>query len=190
MDLNKNRREGRLRVLKQDLVAQMLGAPGDLRGAVEEVRARWGVDNPLEELPPESDDILYPPSIGEPGSSIEEYTAWLNARRRWLDDLFWILLHCVPEEYLEAPLGDESTLQVGSPPVTAHRLPWLRFASTLVLYDAPPSAPSPSLTTVGLLSGLSEAEEPTLDVLTERQPASGRSWLICERRSARCSPRA
>jgi hypothetical protein len=161
----KNSYEGRLRVVKQDVVAEMRGAPGGVRSAVEEVRDRHGTDNPPETLPPESDDILYPESVGEAPESIEEYTAWLNDRRRWQSDLLWVLLRGVPEEYL----GEKSAPFVVSPPVPARRLPWLRFASALVLCDVPVEEAPVFADYGGLPTFPQRGEEAVLDVYTERE---------------------
>jgi hypothetical protein len=143
----------------------MRGAPGGVRSAVEEVRDRHGTDNPPETLPPESDDILYPESVGEAPESIEEYTAWLNDRRRWQSDLLWVLLRGVPEEYL----GEKSGPFVVSPPVPARRLPWLRFASALVLCDVPVEEARVFADYGGLPIFPQRGEVAVLDVFTERE---------------------
>lgn len=64
--------------LKRNLVAEMRGAPGHFREAVEEVRARWRIDEPPARLPSEAKDILLPPGLGKPGDLSELHAMWAN----------------------------------------------------------------------------------------------------------------
>jgi hypothetical protein len=58
-------REARIRLLKRDLVTQMLGKPGKFREAIKKVRSFWRIEVPPVHLPPESEDLL-PPVLMEP----------------------------------------------------------------------------------------------------------------------------
>jgi hypothetical protein len=75
----------RLRDFKARMVTQLATGRGAFKRAVNNVRARWEIDAPAQ-LPPESEDVLLPPSIGAPPDPIGEYTAYLNVKRRWLSD--------------------------------------------------------------------------------------------------------
>ena len=180
----KNRLEGHLRILKRDIVAQKLGGPGNVRKDVEEIRGWWGITSPPEELPPESHDVLLPPPLQEPKELSELLAVWSkhpyeiaewpedwddayqDLKDRWLLDLLLLLMGCVPEKYWLDPIGDK--LPELFPQVSARLLPWLRFASALVLYDVPVEKANSFAEYGGLPTGLAE-DKPMLDVLTERQ---------------------
>ena len=53
----------RLRILKRNLVAGMLAKRGGYWEAITEVRNRWHLDPVPTQLPPASEDILYPQSV-------------------------------------------------------------------------------------------------------------------------------
>jgi hypothetical protein len=50
--------------------------PGEFSEAVEEIRSYWQIDDPPAQLPLESEDILLPPSLAEPGSLSELHAMW------------------------------------------------------------------------------------------------------------------
>jgi hypothetical protein len=56
-----NPRRARLVVMKRNLVAQLLIRRGDFWEAIKNVRIRWQLDPVPTRLPPDSEDILYPP---------------------------------------------------------------------------------------------------------------------------------
>ena len=60
-------REARLKLLKREFVAQLLGKPGGFGEAVKEARSFWRVvDPPIERLPDPEDDVLVPPALSPP----------------------------------------------------------------------------------------------------------------------------
>ena len=68
--------EAHLRHLKRNLVAQVRRRRGSFWEAVERVRSYWQLDDVSSQLPPESQDILLPPALAEPGDLSELYAVW------------------------------------------------------------------------------------------------------------------
>lgn len=131
---------------KPDLVVQIVARRGEFWEAVSEVRERWQITDPPAELPPESEDVLLPPGVGEPNHSRAGYTAYLNAKRRWLGDLRRVLLRGgVSESYVE----DQDAHHTGNPPVPSRLLPAYRFAAACVLFDPPHSERLPDFAEYG-----------------------------------------
>jgi hypothetical protein len=188
----KNPLKRRLRILKRNLVARMLAKRGGYWEAITEVRNRWHLDPVPTQLPPASEDILYPPSvlpqrpprpmqyilppdtpnpyIGEPGG-LEEYENWLNLRADWLFDLGNVLRCGVPERYID----EEALPYMGWPPPQERWLHWYRFAAACVLYNPPPEEASVFADYGGLplLPGKETKDEPTPSVLTEQHLREG-----------------
>jgi hypothetical protein len=153
----KDSREGRQRVQKRNLVAQMLGVQGEFRERVEKVRRYWRIDDPPAQLPPESEDFLLPPSIAEGAEDLSSLLAAAanhphvllsrpdrlsSVRRsliaRWESDLRYVL-HAdeVPDVHLEEGRTPGFVHPLGGSPIPEEQLPWYRFAAACVLYDVP-----------------------------------------------------
>ena len=184
----------RLRILKRNLVASMIAQRGGYWEAIAEVRNRWHLDPAPTQLPPASEDILYPPSVpsqrpprsmeyilrpdipntymGEPGD-LEEYEDWVNLRANWLMDLGDVLRRGVPERYLD----EEAPPYMGWPPPQERWLPWYRFAAACVLYNPPLDLEEASLFAdyggLPLLPGKETKDEPTPAILTEQALRAG-----------------
>ena len=54
------------------MVEQIVTRRGSSYEAIIEIRPRWGLEHVPAQLPPESEDVLLPTSMGEPGSSDHE----------------------------------------------------------------------------------------------------------------------
>ena len=183
----------RLRILKRNLVARMIAKRGGYWEAITEMRNRWHLDPVPTQLPPASEDILYPQSVptqrpprpseyilppdipnpymGEPGG-LEEYENWLNLRADWLFDLGNVLRCGVPERYVD----EEAPPYMGWAPPQERWLPWYRFAAACVLYNPPPEEASVFADYGGLplLPAKGKKDEPTPSVLTEQHLREGR----------------
>jgi hypothetical protein len=161
-------REARLKLLKQELVAQLFGKRGDFGEAVKKVRLYWWIDHlPMQRLPGPNEDILRPPILSTPTHLANLYAGWShhphlppgppthelsvvrNLERQWQNDLLHALL-CggVPETYLDGP-----SPHAGYPPTSTRRLPWLQFAAACVLCDVP-VLEAPRLAEVGAVPSL------------------------------------
>jgi hypothetical protein len=146
-------REASLKVLKRDLVAEVIGKPGKFGKAVEATRSYWRIDvPPIRRLPAPDEDVLLPPVLSGPSDLADLRAAWshhpdLSAgppedvdwvvrqlEQQWQRDLnHALLLGGVPERYLEKP-----SPHVGYPPTSTRILSWLRFAAACVLCEVPP----------------------------------------------------
>jgi hypothetical protein len=181
-----NPRKARLEVLKRNLVAQLLARRGAFWAIIKYVRSRWQLDPVPTQLPPDSEDILYPPhtpaqhplrplafilSLNRPIAHVvipgdqEQYTPWPYDRVSWESDLCALLLHSVPERYLAA----KSPPYTGSLSSRKRLSPWLQFASACVLYDPPPEQ-APAFAAYGglpLVPGEETGDEPIPGVLIE-----------------------
>ena len=189
--------KAQLAILKRNLVAQMLGAPGSFREAVHEVRNRWRIYDPPARLPPPSEEGQYPGPTGldektvlhelyvmwshhphlppitwgtrSPSGEIGHVTTWPTDRRTAYANL---------ARRWELDLGHalflggapEEHLYVNAP-LRRVRLPWLRFAAACVLYNPPVEEATVFADYGGLpaLPGEEGEEEPLLGVLTARQ---------------------
>nr|MDP9481373.1 hypothetical protein [Actinomycetota bacterium] len=188
----KNPLKARITSLKRGLVAQMITRRGPFWDAIEEVRARWGLDPVPTQLPPDSDDLLYPPSVptrrpprpkeyiyppdvpnphmGEPGD-LEQYEEWLRLRTEWDFDLGDVFRRGVPSRYV----GEDSSSYRGWPAHEGRSLAWYRFTAACVLYQ-PPVEEAPVFAEYGgmpLLPERRDGDEPVPDVLTERELREG-----------------
>lgn len=182
----------RLRILKRNLVAQMVARRGRYWEAISEVRNRWQLDPVPTRLPPAVGDMLYPPSVPSqrpprpmeyilppdiPNPSMEEpgdlkgYESWLSLRANWVDDLEDVLRRGVPGRYLE----EEILPYMGWPSPQNRWVAWYRFAAACVLYNPPPERASAFADYGGLplLPGTRPKDEPTPAVLTERELREG-----------------
>lgn len=184
VDFKTSSHEGRLKVLKRNLVAQMLGKPGIFREAVEKVRVQWQIEGPPSRLPPKSEGILYPPSLAESNPYEELHalylkavgltppqdpsTLYINLTGFWHNNVRDALLGSVPGKYLED--SPPHALVDGSP-VSKQALAWYRFAAACVLYDPPLEQAQAFADYGGLppLPGEENSGEPISGVLTERQ---------------------
>ncbi len=147
--------------LKRNLVAEMRGAPGRFREAVEEVRAYWRIDDPPVRLPPESEDILLPPELGKPGDLSALRVVWSNhpllhpvslgSRRRQGDVKTWPTSQREIYRNLKRrwELDLRNALRRGGVPeeyledrahISEDELPLYRFAAACVLYEPPDTA--------------------------------------------------
>ncbi len=181
-----NPRKARLVVLKRNLVAQLLARGGAFWELIKNVRSRWQLDPVPTRLPPDSEDILRPPHtpaqhplrplafilpLNRPTAHVvipgdqEQYTPWPYDRGSWESDLCALLLHSVPERYLQA----KSPQYTGSLSSRKRLSPWLRFAAACVLYDPPPEQ-APAFAAYGglpLAPGEETGDEPIPGVLIE-----------------------
>jgi hypothetical protein len=192
-----NPRKARLEVLKRNLVAQLLARRGDFWEAIKDVRVRWQLDPVPTQLPPDSEDILYPRQtpprqlprfpvfilpLNHPKANVvspdnqNQRTAWLNQPRSWESDLCDLLLRTVRSPEAKSP-PYTGTL---SPP--KRLLPWLRFAAACALYDPPPEK-APTFAAYGglpLLPGEETQDEPIPSVLTDRELREGETELMVQ----------
>jgi hypothetical protein len=183
--------------LKRNLVAQLLARRGDFWEAIKDVRVRWQLGPVPTQLPPDSEDILYPREtparqlprfpafilpLNHPKANIvspdnqNQRTAWLNLIGSWESDLCDLLLHTVPSPEAKSP-PYTGTL---SPP--KRLLPWLRFAAACALYDPPPEK-APTFAAYGRLPLLPDEEtqdEPIASVLTDRELREGETELMVQ----------
>ncbi len=184
--------KARLRVLKRNLVAQMLGVPGGFREEPYEVRAWWRMDDPPTQLPPPCQEAYYPdpPGLDEQTDLEELYEMWSHhphlppitwgSRRRpseletWPTDRRTAYDNLV----LRWELDLRRLLFIGGVPEEQAyskdwriQLPWLRFAAACVLYHPPVEKAPVFAEYSGLppLPGEESEEEPLLGVQTERQ---------------------
>jgi hypothetical protein len=189
---NENPRRARLVVMKRNLVAQLIARRGDFWEDIKYIRRRWQLDPVPTQLPPDSEDILYPqqmpaqqpprpsafilPSnrvqvhIVNPGDQ-ELYAARPYDRGTWESELYDVLLRSVPEKYLQA----KPPPYTGGPCPPERLLPWLQFAAACVLYD-PPLEQAPALADYGglpLLPGKETGDEPIPGVLIEHNLREG-----------------
>jgi hypothetical protein len=191
-----NSRRARLVVMKRNLVAQLLVRRGDFWEAIRDVRSRWQLDPVPTQLPPDSEDVLYPrqtPTPRPPRSSTfilplnrpkayvvspgdhERYTPRLYQRGSWESELCDLLLHSVPGRYLEAkPPPYTGRVAAWKPPSA-----WLRFAAACVLFDPPPEQ-APAFADYGglpLVPGEEAEDEPVPGVLIEHELREGEIGL-------------
>ena len=156
-------REKRLRLLKRELVAQVLGKPGPFGEAIKKVRFSWWiVEQSIDRLPGAEDDLPVPPALSTPRYPSDMHTAWAhhpdlppgppsdahtvarNLERQWQNDLLYALRRGgVPERHVAG-----RPPYAGSPPASARLLSWLRFAAACVLCKVPVSK-APALVEVG-----------------------------------------
>ncbi len=186
-------------MLKAELVLQLATRRGEFWDAIEKIRAYWQLDNPSAQLPPESEDILLPPVLVEPGDLSELHVMWSkhpllrplssgwkrppSNLKTWRTDwdtaclnlrARWQsdLLYVLQHGVPERYL-EERPPHVGNPPLSEPLLPWYRFAAVCVLYNPPRNEKLPMFALYGGLPMLpgegTEGEEPILGVLTERQ---------------------
>ena len=157
----------RLVELKKGLVVQLVTRRGEFWEAVAEVRGDWQIRDVPAQLPPESADVLLPESVGTPGDSTKEYTAWLNRKRRWHGSLRYVLAPTEVERYLGEEGPPYNTAD--SPPLPLKWLPWYRFAAACVLYDPPKSEELPKFAKYGgrpALLGDPDGAEPAFGLLS------------------------
>ena len=150
------------------MVEQLVIRRGSSYEAIIEIRARWGLEHVPAQLPPESEDVLLPPNIGESSSSEEQHESWLKAKARWMEDLHYMLRRSVPEKYVNSKF----TLYPAGPRDPERWLPWYRFAAACVLYNPPLSEDLPAFAEYGgllRLAGENTNEKPVLGVLDSRR---------------------
>jgi hypothetical protein len=148
----------RIQKLKRNLVAEMRGAPGHFRAAVEEVRAYWQIDDPPAQLPPKSENILLPPGLDKPGDLSALRVIWSNhpllppishgSRCRPGDTKMWPTSWNTTYDNLKLrwEVDLRSVLHAGGvphdylkdrDPTSEDELPLYLFAAACVLYEPP-----------------------------------------------------
>jgi hypothetical protein len=191
--------EDRIKLLKDGLVLQRVAQRGEFWEAIEQIRTYWQIDDPPAQLPPQSEDILLPPSLAEPGDLSELHAMWSkhpllrplesgwrrhpDRLKTWRSDWNtaylnlkgrWHLdLHYVLRRGVPERCLEKRPPHVGNPPLSQHLLPWYRFAAACVLYNPPRNEKLPMFARYGGLPAPPGegivGEEPVLGVLTERQ---------------------
>jgi hypothetical protein len=191
--------EARLKLLKAELVLQLAVRRGKFWEAIEKVRAYWQIGDPQTQLPPESEDILLPPILDEPGDLSKLHSIWSShpllrplasgwsrdpgKLKTWRSDWGTAYLNLkhrwqsdlvyVLQRGIPEKYLEERPPYVGNPPLPQQQLPWYRFAAACVLYDPPRNENLPTFALYGGLPTLPgvgfKGEEPLLGVLTERQ---------------------